>query len=81
MLLGARGVPTVSERKSMSFNTFPKKWRDNFTLFRTDPETASEFGITDFMEKKKELTDQEQSKRSRGESKKKKIKEHKKQRK
>ena len=82
MLPGARGELTDLERKSMLFNTFPRKWRDEFTLFRTDPEAASEFDIIDFMEKKKDLTDHEQSRKSRGESKnKKKIDEHKKKRK
>ena len=81
MLPGARNKLTDLERKSMLFNTFPKKWRDEFTLFRTDPETASEFDITDFMEKKKELTDREQSKKDKGENKKKKFDEQRKKRK
>ena len=81
MLPGARNKLTDLERKSMSFNTFPKKWRDEFTLFRTDPETASEFDIIDFMEKKKELTDHEQSKKDKGENKKKKFDENRKKRK
>ena len=53
MLPGAREKPTDLERKSMLFNTFPKKWRDEFTLLRTDPEAASECDITDFMEKRR----------------------------
>ena len=82
MLPGAREEKlTDLERKSMLFNTFPKKWRDEFTLFRTDPETASEHDIIDYMEKKKELTDHEQSKKTKAEGKKKKMDENKKKRK
>ena len=35
VLPGARDILTNLERKLMPFNTFPKLWRDNFTLFRT----------------------------------------------
>ena len=64
----------------MLFNTFPKTQRDNFILFRTDRETASKFDIIDFMEKKKELTNEEHSRKTRVDNKKKKMEDQKKNR-
>ena len=80
MLPGERGEQTAQERKSLLFNTFPRNWRDEFTLNRNNPENAPEQEIIDFMEKKKELTDAELSRKERTKSKKKKLDESKKKR-
>ena len=74
MLPGARGELTTQEQKSLLFNTFPRHWRDEFTLNQNNPENAPEEEIIDFMEKKKELTDAEISRKERTEAKKKKKK-------
>ena len=69
------------ERKSLLFNTFPKTWRAaEFMLNCNDPELASEKEIKDFMEKKKEITDRENSVREKAKSKVKKMEESKKKR-
>ena len=80
MLPGARGELTALERKSLLFNSFSRLWRDEFTLNQNNPENVLEQEIIDFMEKKKELTVIEISKKEKTEAKKKKMNESKKKR-
>ena len=80
LLPGNHNILTDMEKKSLLFNTFPKTWKSEFTLNRNDPELASEKEIKDFMEKKKELADKEDSNKERTKAKLKKMEETKKKR-
>ena len=78
LLPGNHNTLTDMEKKSLLFNSFPKSWRLEFTLNRNDPELASEKEIKDFMEKKKEMADREDSNKERAKAKAKKLEEAKK---
>ena len=80
LLPGNHHMLTDMEKKSLLFNTFPKTWRSEFTLNRNDPELASEKEIKDFMEKKKELADKEESHKEKSKAKLKKLEDIKKKR-
>ena len=71
---------TDMERKSLLFNIFPKTWRAEFTLNPKDSNLASEKGIKDFMEKKKELAGKEDNNKEKVKNKLKKVEEQKKRR-
>ena len=80
LLPGNHNMLTDMEKKSLLFNTFPKTWRSEFTLNQNNPELASEKEIKDFMEKKKELADKEDSVKERAKTKLKKLEDSKKKR-
>ena len=75
LLPGNHNILTDMEKKSLLFNTFLKTWKAEFTLNRNGLELASEKEIKDFMEKKKELADKEDSNKERTKAKLKKMEE------
>ena len=78
LLQGNHNILTDLENKSLLFDIFPKTWKAEFTLNWNNQELASEKKIKDFMEKKKELANKEDSNKERTKSKLKKLEETKK---
>ena len=57
LLPGNHNPLTDMEKTLLLFNSFPKTWRCEFTLNRSNPKLASEKEIKDFMDKKKQIVD------------------------
>ena len=61
LLPGNHDILTDIESKFLIFKTFPKTWRLVFSFNRNDHEQVSEKQVKDFVEKRKETVDREDS--------------------